>query len=66
MSDYTRSQFDEAIDVLHACVEELKQIRNRQGYTINEMRTVRTALLRVIRENIDPFACGHMPEKRHY
>lgn len=46
--------------------DKLRTILDKRTWTINEMKEIRKLLLDVVKYNIDDYACGHMPDKRHY
>jgi hypothetical protein len=51
---------------LEEALEKLKGVVDRKVYTIDEMKTIRRILLSTVRNEIDVYACGHMPNKRYY
>lgn len=51
---------------LRSAADALDAVQSRGTYTIAELREIRSLVLRTVREEIDPYACGRMPEKRHY
>lgn len=46
----------EAIDVLESAVAKLKIVRASGNYSVEEMREIRTALMRAVKFNIEPLA----------
>lgn len=61
-----RSNLVEGANKIKEALNELNAVIAKRNYTINEMKSIRSKLLQAVRYNIDPSACGHMPEERHY
>jgi hypothetical protein len=61
-----RSDITDAILDLKEASQRMQEVLNRGTYKINEMEEIRRLLLRTVRNNIDPYALGHAPDKRHY
>ena len=61
-----RPLFESAVSELRAAQKQLKALMDRGSYTIGELQEIRRGILGVVRNNIDPVAFGHMPDKRHY
>lgn len=51
---------------LEQAAKRLRRVHAQGAFTIKELREIRTSLLETVRNNIDSYAIGHAPNKRHY
>jgi hypothetical protein len=61
-----RKWLEEAKDLLWQAAGKVEAVLKKDGYTIDEMRRIRTFVLSIVRNNLDPLALGHAPDERRY
>ncbi len=58
--------FQNVLEDLEKAKLAMEQIISNKKFNVNQLIEIRKTLLSTIRNNIDLFAFGHMPDKRHY
>lgn len=66
MSAESRKSFEAALFKIDGAKVIIEKVLSKKSVTIGELREARRLLLDAVRYDIDMYACGHMPDQRHY
>ena len=64
--EFARSELQQVVSQLKVASEILEGCLSGGSFTIGDLATARKIILSTVRNNLDPYACGHMPDERRY